>query len=163
MLPKPPPPLRPLIGQFRALREDEEALARSTPLVAQALEREQRESHRLAVIVRTIALTIVLFFLPWLDTSKVRSTNYRPMYKVFFWLFVVNFFVLMWVGAMPAEGIYPIIALIGSAYWFAYFLIILPLLGVIEKPLAQPATIEEDFATKKAKSSVGETAATPAE
>ena len=85
------------------------------------------------------------------------------MLKMWFWVFVVNFFVLMWVGAMPAEGIYPIIALIGSAYWFAYFLIILPLLGVIEKPLAQPATIEEDFAAKKAKSGAGETAATPAE
>jgi ubiquinol-cytochrome c reductase cytochrome b subunit len=51
----------------------------------------------------------------------------------------------MWAGAMPAEGIYPYIALIGSAYWFAYFLVILPLLGVIEKPLPQPSTIEEDF------------------
>jgi ubiquinol-cytochrome c reductase cytochrome b subunit len=40
---------------------------------------------------------------------------------------VVDFIVLMWVGRMPAEGIYPIIALIGSAYWFAYFLVILPL------------------------------------
>ena len=67
MLPKPPPPLRPLIGRFRALREDEEALARSNPLVAQALEREKRESNRLAVIVRTIALPIVLFFLPFLN------------------------------------------------------------------------------------------------
>ena len=46
---------------------------------------------------------------------------------------------------MPAEGIYPYIALLGSTYWFAYFLVILPLLGVIEKPLAQPETIEEDF------------------
>jgi ubiquinol-cytochrome c reductase cytochrome b subunit len=46
---------------------------------------------------------------------------------------------------MPAEGIYPIIALIGSVYWFAYFLVILPLLGVIEKPDPQPETIEEDF------------------
>jgi len=58
----------------------------------------------------------------------------------------VNFFVLMWVGAMPAEGIYPIISLIGATYWFAYFLILLPLLGVIEKPDPQPETIEADFA-----------------
>ncbi|TAG27315.1 MAG: cytochrome b, partial [Rhodobacterales bacterium] len=50
-----------------------------------------------------------------------------------------------WVGAMPAEEPYATISLIASAYWFAYFLVILPLLGVIEKPLAQPATIEEDF------------------
>jgi ubiquinol-cytochrome c reductase cytochrome b subunit len=51
--------------------------------------------------------------------------------RSWFWLFVVDFFVLMWAGAMPAEGIYPYIALIGSAYWFAYFLVILPLLGVL--------------------------------
>ncbi len=42
-------------------------------------------------------------------------------------------------------GIYPYIALAGAAYWFAYFLVILPLLGVIEKPDAMPSTIEEDF------------------
>ena len=42
-------------------------------------------------------------------------------------------------------GWMPAISLIATAYWFAYFLIILPLLGVIEKPLPQPATIEEDF------------------
>ena len=53
--------------------------------------------------------------------------------------------VLMWVGAMPAEGIYTWISLIAATYWFAYFLVVLPLLGVIEKPTAAPATIEEDF------------------
>jgi ubiquinol-cytochrome c reductase cytochrome b subunit len=46
---------------------------------------------------------------------------------------------------MPAEEPYATISLIASAYWFAYFLVILPLLGVIEKPLPQPATIEDDF------------------
>jgi ubiquinol-cytochrome c reductase cytochrome b subunit len=52
----------------------------------------------------------------------------------------------MWAGAMPAEPPYSTISLIGSTYWFVYFLIILPLLGVIEKPEPQPATIEDDFA-----------------
>jgi len=95
----------------------------------------------------------------------VRSGRYRPMFKWWFWLFVVNFFVLMWVGAMPAEGIYPYIALIGSTYWFAYFLVILPLLGVLEKPLPQPDTIEDDFKANYGKSSTkeGAPAATPAE
>jgi ubiquinol-cytochrome c reductase cytochrome b subunit len=88
---------------------------------------------------------VVMALAPWLDTSSVRSGRYRPMFKWWFWLLVVDFIVLMWVGARPAEGIYPYIALIGSAYWFAYFLVILPLLGVIEKPLPQPATIEDDF------------------
>ena len=67
------------------------------------------------------------------------------MFKWWFWLFAVNFMLLMWVGARPAEGIYPYISLIGATYWFAYFLVILPLLGVIEKPNTPPATIEEDF------------------
>jgi len=57
---------------------------------------------------------------------------------------------------MPADGIYGVISLIGTTYWFAYFLVILPILGVIEKPLPQPATIEEDFkASIKKKSSGG--------
>jgi ubiquinol-cytochrome c reductase cytochrome b subunit len=51
----------------------------------------------------------------------------------------------MWVGAMPAEEPYATISLIASAYWFAYFLIILPVLGITETPLQPPATIEEDF------------------
>ena len=108
---------------------------------------------------------IVMALAPLLDTSSVRSGRYRPMFKWWFWIFVVNFFVLMWAGAMPAEGIYPYIALIGSAYWFAYFLVILPLLGVIEKPLAQPATIEEDFNAHYGKTGGlgGASAPTPAE
>ena len=87
----------------------------------------------------------VLALAPWLDTSSVRSGRYRPMFKWWFVLLVIDFFVLMWVGARPAEFPYDWISLIASAYWFAYFLIILPLLGVIEKPEAQPATIEADF------------------
>ena len=97
-------------------------------------------------VVAMFGAIVVMALAPWLDTSSVRSGRYRPMFKWWFWLFVVNFFVLMWVGAMPAEGIYPYIALIGSTYWFAYFLVILPLLGVIEKPDPQPESIEEDFA-----------------
>jgi ubiquinol-cytochrome c reductase cytochrome b subunit len=89
---------------------------------------------------------IVMALAPWLDTSSVRSGRYRPMFKWWFWILVVDFIVLMWLGAMPAEEPYATFSLIASAYWFGYFLVILPLLGVIEKPLPQPATIEADFA-----------------
>ena len=99
----------------------------------------------------------VMALAPWLDTSSVRSGRYRPMFKWWFALFIVDFFVLMWVGAMPAEEPYSTISLIASAYWFAYFLVILPLLGVIEKPLAQPATIEEDYASHYAPATGGTT------
>ena len=87
----------------------------------------------------------VMALAPWLDTSKVRSGRYRPMFKWWFALLVVDFVVLMWVGAQSTEFPFDWISLIASTYWFAYFLIILPLLGLIEKPLPQPSTIEEDF------------------
>jgi ubiquinol-cytochrome c reductase cytochrome b subunit len=88
------------------------------------------------------------------------------MFKWWFAFLVVDFFALMWLGAMPAEEPYASLSLIASAYWFAYFLVILPLLGVIEKPTAQPSTIEDDFNAKlaaKHASSAGSTATTPAE
>ncbi len=88
---------------------------------------------------------VVMALAPWLDTSSVRSARYRPQLKLWFWILVADFFFLMWLGAMPAEEPYASLSLIGSAYWFGYFLIILPLLGVLEKPAPQPATIEDDF------------------
>ncbi len=96
-------------------------------------------------VVAMFAAIAVMAAAPWLDTSRVRSGRYRPMFKWWFALLVVDFFVLMWVGAMPAEEPYNTIALIAATYWFVYFLVILPLLGVIEKPLTPPDTIEEDF------------------
>jgi len=90
----------------------------------------------------------VIGMAPLLDTSAVRSGRYRPQFKWFFAVLVVDFVVLMWVGAMPAEEPYATISLIASAYWFAYFLIILPVLGITETPLQPPATIEEDFKSK---------------
>ena len=98
-----------------------------------------------AKVFGVFAMILVMALAPWTDTSSVRSGKYRPMFKWWFYLLVIDFLVLMWCGAQPAEPPYSIIALIGSTYWFAYFLVILPILGVIEKPLPMPETIEEDF------------------
>jgi len=106
---------------------------------------------------------IVMVLVPWLDTSSVRSGRYRPMFKWWFWLLAVDFVVLTWAGAQPAEGIYTWISLIAAAYWFAYFLIILPLLGVIEKPEPLPATIEDDFNAHYGAAGHGTNAPSPAE
>ncbi len=70
---------------------------------------------------------------------------YVSAYLPYTQLVNVDFVVLMWVGAQEAKFPYDWISLIASTYWFAYFLVILPLLGVIEKPLPQPETIEDDF------------------
>ncbi len=88
---------------------------------------------------------IAMALAPWLDTSSVRSGRFRPMFRWWFALLVVDFFVLMWVGARPTDFPYDWISLIAATYWFAYFFVILPLLGVIEKPEAMPETIEADF------------------
>ncbi len=96
-------------------------------------------------VIAMFGSIVVMVFVPWLDTSSVRSGKYRPSFKWWFWLLAVDFIVLTWCGSQPAEGMVPVISLIGASYWFGYFLIILPLLGVLEKPLPVPATIEEDF------------------
>jgi ubiquinol-cytochrome c reductase cytochrome b subunit len=100
----------------------------------------------------------VMALAPWLDTSSVRSGRYRPQFKWWFALLVLDFFVLTWVGAKPAEQPYSTISLIGSSYWFAYFLVILPLLGVTETPDEQPKTIEEDWNKKIKQSDTKESA-----
>ncbi len=85
----------------------------------------------------------ILVFLPWLDTSKVRSGAYRPAFRVFFWLFIANTIVLGWLGAKPPEGLYVVASRLCTGYYFAYFIIILPLLGKIERTQPVPASIAE--------------------
>jgi ubiquinol-cytochrome c reductase cytochrome b subunit len=85
----------------------------------------------------------ILAFLPWLDTSKVRSGAFRPLFKIFFWIFGIVCVLLGWLGSRPAEGGYVLAAQICTAYYFAYFLIILPLLGFLETPKPLPTSITE--------------------
>jgi quinol-cytochrome oxidoreductase complex cytochrome b subunit len=98
---------------------------------------------KLGGVLAMFGAIIVLFFLPWLDTSKVRSGNFRPMFRPFFWLFLVNCVALGYLGGKPAEGWYVVASQICTAYYFAYFLVILPILGKIEKPLPLPRSIGE--------------------
>ena len=99
---------------------------------------------------------IVLFFVPWLDTSKVRSAAYRPWYKVFFWLFVANAIVLGWLGSRPAEGTYVIMSQLGTLFYFAFFLVIMPVLGLVETPRRLPNSITEAVLEKRNKVAAAE-------
>ena len=80
----------------------------------------------------------MLLLLPWLDTSRVRSGRYRPMFKVWFWILVVDFVMLTWCGSQPPEQPFVIMSQLGTLYWFAFFLVVLPILGIVEKPLPRP-------------------------
>lgn len=104
---------------------------------------------KLGGVLAMFASIMILFLLPWLDTSKVRSAVYRPWYKLFFWLFVANTIFLGWLGSKPAEGAYVIMAQIGTAYYFLFFFPILPILGLVEKPRQVPNSITESVLAKQ--------------
>jgi ubiquinol-cytochrome c reductase cytochrome b subunit len=84
---------------------------------------------------------LIWFVLPWLDTSPVRSMRFRPLARPFFLVWTVSFLVLMYVGGKPPEEPYVTIARVATAYYFLYFLVILPLLGRLERPLPLPESI----------------------
>ncbi len=90
--------------------------------------------NKLGGVLAMFGAIVVLAFLPWLDTAKTRSARYRPLFKQFFWIFAGVCLVLGWLGSKPAEGAYVIIARILTIYYFAHFIIILPLLSRIETP-----------------------------
>jgi len=85
----------------------------------------------------------ILMALPWLDSSKVRSSIFRPLNRMFFWILIIDVLALGYVGAMPAEGLYLLIARVATAYYFLHFLVILPVLGFKEKTLPVPLSITE--------------------
>jgi ubiquinol-cytochrome c reductase cytochrome b/c1 subunit len=105
--------------------------------------------NKLLGVIALAASLFVLFFLPWLDTSRVRSARYRPAYRVFFWLFVATSIGLGWLGAKTPEGWYVIAARLLTVYYFGFFLVILPILGYVETPLALPRSITEDVLKHK--------------
>ena len=104
---------------------------------------------KLGGVLAMFAAIAVLFFVPWLDTTKVRSAVYRPLYRVFFTLFVANGLFLGWLGSRPAEGTYVVLSQLATLYYFAFFIVIMPLLGLIEKPRRLPNSITEAVLAKR--------------
>lgn len=105
----------------------------------------------LGVIVMFSAV-LILFLVPWLDRHPVRSGRFRPFYKQFFFLFVVNSIVLGWCGANPPEGSFITIARYATVYHFAFFLIIMPLLTRFEPSRLLPSSIYEESVIVRHKS-----------
>ena len=106
---------------------------------------------KLGGVLAMFAAIAVLFILPWLDTSKIKSGKYRPIFKQFFWIFVAVCILLGFVGAKPAEGMWLIIGRIATVYYFLHFLVILPLIGLLEKGKPVPESIEAAVDAKHAK------------
>jgi ubiquinol-cytochrome c reductase cytochrome b subunit len=114
-------------------------------------------------VIAMFGAIVMLALVPWLDTSRVRSANYRPIYRQFFWVFVVVCVLLGWLGAKPPEGIYVLAARICTLYYFAHFLVILPLLGLFERPTPMPGSILESVMGPREPSGSGMPAGAAAE
>jgi ubiquinol-cytochrome c reductase cytochrome b subunit len=89
------------------------------------------------------ASILLLFFLPWLDRSPVRSGSYRPVFKRFFWLLVVDVIILGYIGGAPINWWRVALGQAAAAYYFLHFLVILPLVSAFETPLPLPSSISE--------------------
>jgi len=106
--------------------------------------------QKLLGVIVLFGAIVTLALIPWLDTSKVRSTRFRPMLKPFFWLFVLDCILLGYLGSQEPQAVMHLggidlsdlwLARIGTFYYYAFFWAILPLVGLIETPKPLPDSI----------------------
>jgi quinol-cytochrome oxidoreductase complex cytochrome b subunit len=83
---------------------------------------------------------IVLLLLPFINTSEIRSTFFRPIFKQFFWLFCADCLILGWIGQKPVESPYIEIGAAATVFYFLFSLVIIPFLGYFEKLLIKVET-----------------------
>ena len=103
-------------------------------------------SAKLGGVIAMFGSTLVLLLLPWLDRSKVRSARFRPIYRQFFWAFVIDCIILGWVGANTPDAVFhgvPFlwIGRVATVYYFSHILILIPLISILEKPKTPPESI----------------------
>jgi quinol-cytochrome oxidoreductase complex cytochrome b subunit len=96
---------------------------------------------KLVGVLLMFSSILLLFVLPWLDTSRVRSATFRPIYKKVYWLLVIDVLVLGYVGAHPPAGTIVVVGQLATFYYFFHFLILIPLIGKIERPRPLPTSI----------------------
>ena len=104
---------------------------------------------KLGGVLAMFGAIAILFVLPWLDTSRVRSCVFRPIYKWFMYLLVIDVVVLGWCGANPPEGFFVPLSQVATFYYFFHFIVLLPVLGKIERPLPLPPSIADSVLKKK--------------
>jgi len=91
--------------------------------------------NKLLGVIAMLASILVLFAMPLLDTSRVRSTAFRPLMRFIFWSFVVNFLILGWIGSQHPEPPFLFLGKLSTAFYFAWFLVLVPFIGIIENTL----------------------------
>ena len=104
---------------------------------------------KLGGVIAMVSAIAILAFIPWLDSSKVRSCKYRPLYRQFYWLLIADFILLGYLGSQSATGIYLILGRLATLYYFLHFILVMPLIGFIEKPKPLPKSISEPVLSKE--------------
>jgi ubiquinol-cytochrome c reductase cytochrome b/c1 subunit len=99
--------------------------------------------NKLLGVILMFSSVLILLLLPWLDTSRVRSARYRPIYRLVSWLLPIDAVILGYVGSQPPAGFIVTLGQLATIYYFFHFLILIPLLGKIERPLPLPLSIAE--------------------
>ncbi|MGA3400210.1 MAG: cytochrome b, partial [Acetobacteraceae bacterium] len=97
--------------------------------------------NKLAGVCLMFGSLLVLFVLPWLDTSKVRSARFRPMFRPFIFVWVAAVILLGVCGAHKPEGIWVVLSRVCTLWYYLHFLVIMPVLGKLERPLPLPESI----------------------
>jgi ubiquinol-cytochrome c reductase cytochrome b subunit len=72
---------------------------------------------------------------PFINTSEIRSTTFRPIFKIFYWLLVADFLVLGWIGQKPVKDIYVVVGQVSTIFYFLFFVILIPVIGILETKL----------------------------
>jgi ubiquinol-cytochrome c reductase cytochrome b subunit len=104
---------------------------------------------KLGGVMAMFGSLFILMIIPWLDTSKIRSAVFRPLYKIFFWVLVIDVLALGYLGAKVPEGWYLFFGRLATIYYFAHFLIIMPVLGYKEKTIPLPISISDPVLGEK--------------
>jgi ubiquinol-cytochrome c reductase cytochrome b subunit len=97
--------------------------------------------NKLFGVILSFGSILLLFLVPWLDTSRVRSARFRPIYKWVYWLLPIDVLALGYVGANPPAGSVVVIGQVATFYYFFHFLILMPLIGKLETPRPLPISI----------------------
>jgi ubiquinol-cytochrome c reductase cytochrome b/c1 subunit len=97
--------------------------------------------NKLFGVILSFGSILLLFLVPWLDTSRVRSARFRPIYKWVYWLLPIDVIALGIVGANPPTGIIVTVGQVATFYYFFHFLVLMPVIGKLETPRPLPISI----------------------
>jgi len=102
---------------------------------------------KLGGVVAMIGAILILLLLPFINTSKIRSSKFRPIFSVAYWFFAANFLLLGWIGQKPVESPYIEVGMFSTAFYFIFLLVLVPVIGLFESYLAELYFEENDSLT----------------